>query len=282
MDFDGTLLGSDKTIGVENREILIELGQKGYARVIATGRSYYSFLKAAEPDLPVDYVIFSTGAGVMLFGGENKANSPYIIRQSALTAEDVTFISDIFEAEKLDYMIQHPIPENHIFAYRHFRNENTYDNPDFFKRIALYQEFSYPLDDLKRRSFGPSAQLITVFPCQTPITLFHQIRKLLSGYTVIRSTSPLDGASFWIEIFPSTVSKSLTAKWLTEKLNIDIRFTMAVGNDYNDTDLLDWAHKSYVVENAPNDLKMNYDIVSSNNHGGVAEAIRLWRDNLKA
>jgi len=47
-----------------------------------------------------------------------------------------------------------------------------------------------------------------------------------------------------------------------------------VGNDYNDLDLLEWAGKSYVVENAPTDLKARFPAVASNNHGGVAEAAK--------
>ena len=51
---------------------------------------------------------------------------------------------------------------------------------------------------------------------------------------------------------------------------------MSVGNDYNDLDLLEWTSGSFVVDNAPADLKKRFVGVNSNNDGGVAEAARRW------
>ncbi len=91
-----------------------------------------------------------------------------------------------------------------------------------------------------------------------------------------QTTSPLDGKSTWIEIFPTTVSKSQTAAWLAAELQIDKRQIVSVGNDYNDLDLLEWTDCSYVVDNAPADLKNRFATVASHNNGGVAEAARRW------
>jgi hydroxymethylpyrimidine pyrophosphatase-like HAD family hydrolase len=41
-------------------------------------------------------------------------------------------------------------------------------------------------------------------------------------------------------------------------------------------DLLEWAAHSFVVENAPDDLKYLFQQVASNNNGGVAEAVSRW------
>jgi hypothetical protein len=84
----------------------------------------------------------------------------------------------------------------------------------------------------------------------------------------------LDGKATWIEIFPTVVSKSRTAAWLAEELKIDKREIVSVGNDYNDLDLLEWTAESFVVDNAPADLKKRFAGVASNNNGGVAEAAR--------
>jgi hydroxymethylpyrimidine pyrophosphatase-like HAD family hydrolase len=75
------------------------------------------------------------------------------------------------------------------------------------------------------------------------------------------------------------VSKSRTAAWLAEELKIDKSEIVSVGNDYNDLDLLEWTAKSYVVDNAPADLKDRFAGVASNNNGGVAEAARRWLKN---
>ena len=66
-----------------------------------------------------------------------------------------------------------------------------------------------------------------------------------------------------------------------QALNIDISDTIAIGNDYNDLELLKVAGKSYVVENAPETIKSLYKVVSSNENDGFSEAIRLSLYNLE-
>ena len=72
------------------------------------------------------------------------------------------------------------------------------------------------------------------------------------------------------------VSKSGTVAFLAERHGVTAERTLAIGNDYNDVDLLEWAGRSYVTANAPEDLKERFPVVKGNDHGGVAEAIRRW------
>jgi hydroxymethylpyrimidine pyrophosphatase-like HAD family hydrolase len=69
--------------------------------------------------------------------------------------------------------------------------------------------------------------------------------------------------------------------WLTAEFDIDPGQTLSIGNDYNDLDLLEWTASSFVVENAPDDLKERFPVVASHNEGGVAEAIQRWLDTGK-
>ena len=139
----------------------------------------------------------------------------------------------------------------------------------------LYEQFAVPLDEIND-GFGPATQLLAVVPSERSQPLLDKIREELSDYSVIRTTSPLDGKATWIEIFPAVVSKSRTASWLAEKLAVDKGEIVSVGNDYNDLDLLEWTPNSYVVDNAPADLKSRFTAVASHNSGGVAEAANRW------
>ena len=64
-DLDGTLLNSDQHPGRRDLEMLHRLGEQGIVRVIVTGRNLFSLSKVLGDDFPVDYVIFSTGAGIL-------------------------------------------------------------------------------------------------------------------------------------------------------------------------------------------------------------------------
>ena len=62
-------------------------------------------------------------------------------------------------------------------------------------------------------------------------------------------------------------------------LDIDKAHVLAVGNDYNDLDLLEWAGTAFLVDNAPDMLKNRCVSVASNDQGGVSEAIHLWQSD---
>ncbi|MFC1578501.1 HAD family hydrolase [Thermodesulfobacteriota bacterium] len=265
MDLDGTLLRSDRTFAVSDLEALRKLGELNVVRTIATGRSLASFNTVVVADLPVDYIVFSTGAGVLRY------QSSEIIRKVHLEPHEVSRACEVLYGCRLDFMVHRTIPDNHMFAYLRSNDQNT----DFERRIELYKQFAIPLEDLAG-DFGPATQLLAVVPPRSARAALDKIRAEMTDFNVIQTTSPLDGKSTWIEIFPSTVSKSQTAAWLADALGIDHQLIVSVGNDYNDIDLLEWTKTSYVVNNAPADIKSRFACVASNNSGGVAEAAQHW------
>jgi HAD superfamily hydrolase (TIGR01484 family) len=265
MDLDGTLLRSDRTFAGPDLEALRMLGDLNVVRTIATGRSLASFNRVIVSDLPIDYIIFSTGAGVLRY--QNRE----IIRKVHLEPHKVSRACDVLNACRLDYMVHRTIPDNHMFAYLRAHE----DNSDFERRIEVYRQFAVPLEEAVD-NFGPATQLLAVVPPGNASSALERIRAEMTDFNVIQTTSPLDGKSTWIEIFPSTVSKSQTAAWLAGSLGIDRHSIVSVGNDYNDLDLLEWTATSYVVNNAPADIKSRFACVASNNDGGVAQAVRCW------
>jgi len=267
-DFDGTLLNDEKKISREDLDTLSCLRKKNITTVIATGRSLYSFqgaLKQINLDvrkLGVDYLIFSTGAGIMAFSGGT------IIKSYSISKNDIKKIIAYFDGGKFDYMIHKAIPDTPYFLYKSHGREN----PDFQNRIQLYKEFSTPLDN-GQILFETATQVLAIIPGKAGASLLKTIAADLSGYSVIHATSPLDHSSSWIEVFHKQVSKSLAASWLAKRLNIDRENVISVGNDYNDQDLLAWSGKGYIVSNAAEDLLPKFIQVTSNNHCGVSESI---------
>lgn len=267
-DLDGTLLGSDGTMTRPDHDALVHLGQCGVVRVIATGRSLYSFHRAVGADMPVDYVIFSTGAGVITFPGGN------LIRNTDLNADAVATAVRIFQEYELDFMVHRPIPYNHQFVYF----DTGRENPDFHRRIDRYAGFCQPIDRFFS-DFGDASQLLAVVDHDKGASVHAAIAAQLSDFSVVRSTSPLDGRSVWIEVFASGVSKSRTAAWLADRLNIHKELVLSVGNDYNDQDLLEWSGTAFLVGNAPDALKLRFPAVAAQKQAGVAQAIHRWLAN---
>ena len=269
-DLDGTLLRSDRTFAAADLAALRRLGECGVVRVVATGRSLFSFDKVRTPDLPLDYLVFSTGAGLA------ELPSGRIVRAQSLDPADVRRACEILRAMGLDFMVQRPIPDTHAFGF----HASGRPNPDFERRIALYAQSAFPLDG-DPGAFGPATQLVAIVPPEGSPEALPEVRRLLPELTVIRSTSPLDHRSTWIEIFPASVSKSRTTGWLAARLGIPQARTVSVGNDYNDLDLLEWSAARFVTANAPPDLRERYPVVASHDECGVSQAANLWLEKLR-
>lgn len=259
-DLDGTLTVEKGVVGKINIETLEKLGSEKIIRVIATGRSYYSAKKVLAPDFPIDYLIFSSGAGTIEW------KTKKLLDYHNIEKEKVSEAVKILKEEYTDFMIHFPVPENHNFYY----HQTNRSNPDFERRVNLYHEFAEELDG---QEIKEAAQLLAVIHNETE-NEFEKIKEKINFLNIIRATSPLDDSTIWMELFPENVSKSQSAQRLVEKMAIDKSEVIAIGNDYNDEDLLDWAGKSYVVGNAPQIFKSKYSYCKPNYENGFTSIVK--------
>ncbi len=283
VDLDGTLLTSEKRVAPIDLAALFRLRQKGFLVAAATGRSNHSFallmeeLGYGEGDtlFPVDYVIFSTGAGILDYRGNR------LLKKNSLGSSDVRSAAAYLENAGLDFMIHRPVPDTRYFHYSH----NGSDNPDFYRRLEIYNDFATLLTPETLLNFGDATEIICIVPGHNDLNSRngnngHEVAAAIAAAcrqcNVIKATSPLDGQSMWIEIFPPTVSKSQAVEWLIDNLGLQRKVVCAVGNDYNDEDLLHWAGQGFLVANGPPSLKALFQSVASNDNGGVSEAVSRW------
>lgn len=261
-DLDGTLLSDDGKVSFFNRNIFHQLKQKKIFSTIATGRSIYSFRKVIKNDFPLDYLIFSSGLGIMDWQKQK------IIYENRMNKSEVKEIYNLLIELKLDFMIQHPLPHNHKFHYKRMNN----DISDFENRINLYCKHSSPLKNINE--LDSASQFIAIVPDGAETYRF--LKAKLTNFQVIRATSPLDHQTTWIEIFPKGVSKGHTLESLTDFLGLNLQNSIGIGNDYNDIDFLDRTKYSFVVKNAPQILKNHYNVTKSNNENGFGLVIKKY------
>ena len=260
-DLDGTLANPEQKISQADLDTLKRLGEMDIIRVIATGRSLYSAIKILDKNLPIDYLLFSSGAGILSW--KNKE----IINAVSLHESDIETINTYLIHINADFMLHYPIPENHKFLY----HASGKLNPDFKHRIEIYEPFSKSFDESKIY-LKSACQYVVIMPADNITYL--QIADELKQYSVIRTTSPLDKETLWVEIFPADVSKGQSAAWLCNHLDIHQKNVLSIGNDYNDLDLLEWSGYSFVVENAPSFLKDSFNLTKSNHESAFMHAVK--------
>ncbi len=268
-DLDGTLLDSKARLGSANRKALESPDRAARVRMVATGRSLHSACKVMDAEFPVDYLAFSSGAGIVSWPSKE------LLFTHEMDSDSADRLIDRLRSLAVDFTVHHAPPDTHR-CYVH-RARRSKPNADFEDRLARYVGFSdeWSQSSPAARADAGVGQLLVIEPPGTESCL-ETIAREFPNMHVVRTTSPLDHASTWVEIFPSGTSKSEASNWVRRRHRIDLAATFAIGNDYNDLDLLEWARDSFVVANAPRSMRERFEVVASNDEAGFAEAVRKW------
>jgi len=266
-DLDRTLFTSDSKISQKNYESLVRLGEEGIIRVIVTGRNLYSANQVLPANFPIDYLVISSGAGIIDFKTKEILNQAEI--ENNIVQRVVLYLQEL----DVDFMIHHPIPDNHYFEY-YFASNPCLDS---LRRVKHYQQFASLHQGLYKKN---ASQFIAIVSQDKEDIVEHAIENL-PNLSIIRATSPLDHKSVWIEIFPQGINKGYACKNLVERLGTENDEVLTIGNDYNDIAMLESFADSYVVANAPELLKDIYHVVSEDRADGFTEMLTKHFDFIK-
>jgi len=266
-DLDGTFLKNDKSISKENLDALHLLGEKGILRVIATGRNLKKTLEVIDETVPFDYIVFSSGAGVY----DRKSRN--LIFHQNLNQHLVQQISDFLIDLDLNFHLFKPVPENHSCWYH--RGSLTCAEFESYFDFHKYHSEPLPLD---QKIDSEACQFLVVFPnnLERFLNLKQEIEQLFPGIKVVRTSSPLETGYIWMEIFHESVSKGNGVKFVCDSLQIEHEYTMGIGNDFNDLDLLEFTKYSYIVENGPSEMKEMFLLAASNEQNAFALAVNKF------
>ncbi len=242
-DLDGTILAHDAGFNEKDLDVLQLLGERGVVRVVATGRTLQSAFRVLPDDFPIDYLVFSSGAGIYCWRTKQLLSTCHLGYQKAKE------VVEVFKQFHVEYTLHYPIPENHLF----FHPEGDDPHPDFER----YLQFNQPHAELINGSV-PEMDYTQTLAFMPDMQTYHAIEKLLPGVKVVRATSPIDGQSIWMECFNSRVSKANGIQEVCRIENIAAQNVTVIGNDYNDLDMLTTFEKAFVVENAPDELRQQF------------------------
>lgn len=264
-DLDGTFLKNDKTISQKNLEALHLLGRKNIIRVAATGRNIKKVQDVVGSEVPFDFVVYSSGAGVFDWQKQEHIYSQNITKQS------VRKLLHYFISQKLNFHAFFPTPENHQHWY--FRGENPCE--EFERYFSYNQAFAYELD-VQNLPETEMCQFLLIIPENEEkyAILKSEIEQVCNEIRVIRASSPITKGYIWAEVFHHSVSKGNGIRHVCEILDINNQHTLGLGNDYNDFDLLEFTAYSFLTENSPEEIKHRYPIVPSNENDAFAQTIQ--------
>lgn len=265
VDLDGTLLRDDKTISEVDMATLEMLGREGVIRVAATGRSMHKVEEVLMAGTPIDYVVFSSGAGIFNWNEKKLLHSEQFAPQVAANV-----CRHLYE-ENFNFFVYQPIPHNNLFLY-HKGAGNCVEFSNYLERhkgdFSVLPDCSHVCE---------SGQFMAIVPNND--SLFEQLKNDIhadcDGVRVIRATSPVNDKFTWIEIFPEAVSKGHGLKWLCDKLELRYSETVGIGNDFNDLDMFEFVGHPFLLKNGVEALKLKFQSVDfTNNENGFSAVVQ--------
>ena len=130
----------------------------------------------------------------------------------------------------------------------------------------------------KQQIASEACQFLVVFPnnLERFLALKTNIENQFKDIKVVRTSSPLETGYIWMEIFHESVSKGNGVKFVCDALNIEHEYTLGIGNDFNDLDLLEFTNYSYIVENGPTEMKDRFMSAKSNEESAFAQVVEMY------
>lgn len=261
LDIDGTLLNSNHQITKKVKEAI---------NIVAN-----------EINIPVILVSARMPKGIVFLQRELEIEEPIICYSGALIldkngeiiSKEFINISNLEEIHKA--VNKHNI---HISLYKDdewYIKEMDYwakQESEITNIIPAIVDFEELIELWKTEKTGPNKILCMANPDE--INLLKDEIKSNSNVNVLNI---YPSKTTYLEIMPTNASKTSAINYLEKKFNIDKDKIIAMGDNYNDMDMLKYVGLGIAMGNAPDDVKKSADDVTlTNDEDGVAEAIKKY------
>jgi len=187
----------------------------------------------------------------------------------SIPEETTSALINFMIGEKYNFKVSRELPDNHNFGWW-----ESYECPELKRYVEHHKKFG---DAIKIDPVHPftASQFLMFFPRESNQfeLVKARVQEVFPDLSVIKTTSPLDPNYIWMEIFPNSVSKAYGIEEICRITGIARENTLGIGNDFNDLEMLDFTHHSYVVENAPEELKLKYLISLAHYEDGFSHAV---------
>jgi len=252
LDLDDTLLNADSEISPRNREAIRRVAERGIGVTLATGRMYRSALRYAR-ELAIDLpLILYQGAMI------REAASGTMLRYRPVPMDLTVDVLRLAAAENY-----------HINLYiddQLYIGQET-DESRHYQAIAPFpvQSVGDLCAFLARQAMEPTKLSIINLDGRLPdLELF--LRSKYAGRLTILQSLP-----HFLEITSVEATKGQALKHLGELQNIRMDEIVAIGDNYNDIDMLRLAGMGVAMANAPAAVKEAADLITASNlEDGVA------------
>lgn len=251
LDIDGTLLNSNHRIENETVEAISKYSNMNRF-VLCSARKPSSTISIAN-QLRLNEKIIICYNGALIMEGERKIFERPLLREKVKNILEMAkaysltinvYCDDLWFANELDDFVFH---ESEIIGETPLELKETMD----FKDVTVHKLLLLGVED--------------------KLKLLKKDLKRMDGITFCNSKVG------YLEITSYQANKRKAFEYLVQYLSVDFRDSLAIGDGYNDLELLQCVGNGIAMDNSPNDVKTVADYVTySNNKNGVAFALNKF------
>ncbi|HXZ12269.1 MAG TPA: Cof-type HAD-IIB family hydrolase [Candidatus Sulfotelmatobacter sp.] len=268
MDIDGTLLDSRGQVSAENARTIAEAVARGIEIVIVTGRRF-DFARPILDALECDYhLIVNNGALIKSKDGRTLQRHllPSETARAVLEAspEFRSAAAVVFDRDWERQVIMEQIDWEDPFRGGYFRR-----NREHLAEVSPLSDCLDGTDPIQVMFSGPCAPMRRAKKMLESLPISAQYTLAITEYES-RNFSILD-------VLARGVTKGVALAEWTHRRGIAREQVMAIGDNWNDREMLEFAGVPVVMGNSVPELKsLGWPVTLSNEQSGVAEAIRTY------
>lgn len=260
MDMDGTSINSKKEFTPYTRKVMQALIDKGFLVVPATGRAYYRLNEKMLKLNNVRYIISADGAFVT-----ECATGRHLWEQLIPCSVAAKMMAEFLVDGNCTYVQRNDIECSHVMGCT---------SRDLYRRIFMQPDFPKPEEIM---TAGLEQQVIKEGKDISKIGLFFTREDGFAYYEPLVSEKFPEVNYFRsdkteLEFTSRYTSKGRALRALAEFLEIPREQICAIGDNGNDTDMLEYAGLSIAMGNAVEILRKRADyIAATNDEEGAAQ-----------
>lgn len=255
IDIDDTLINDNKEVTPAVQEALVQAIAKDVVVTLATGRAYASAQAIArQTGLNVPIITYQ-GALVKNLMDEQVLYERYVPVDAA--------------KKLLDYCLEHNL---HLQTYVDDKLYTREDNQKVIDYTALNKTKYYVEPDFEKLITLPTPKFLIIDTPEYLDEIAPQLRELLGDGVHITKSKP-----HFLEIMHKEGTKGEALEFLAKHFGCSMSETMAIGDSWNDHEMLEAAGLGVAMGNSIPALKEIADFVTtSNNEDGVKVAIEKF------
>ena len=268
LDIDGTLADSNGKITTRTKEVIHRVAQTGATIVVATGRRFITAKpRILQLEFPNLLLAAHNGAILKRLNGEllhHQLLPCAVAKKVVQISKDLGLRPVVFEGTQ---------DSANLFV------EAYGDQLDGWEREYLRDNRAHLkwVNNLATDLPGDVIEVISVVPAEKAHEIAAIFQDRLNGQVKPILVIINNGQHAFLGLSHAKVGKDLPLRYLAEQMEIHPSEILAIGDNYNDLDMLQFAGTGVIMENADEALKEHgFYVTTSNDADGVAAALERF------